>query len=176
MSSAHYRTGPRIHSKTLCALLLVLLLPVPVHGDDLHAFWDDRCVDCHGHAGDFARDFFSELEGELIGPHHQGEELRTFLRHHYVPDELVDALYAMLLAQAGTPPVYRINCAGCHGPAAALVREKLELRDGVLYGREGQRPLAEFLQRHGGLGSEQRQVVVDSLTRLAREVALIGTE
>lgn len=176
MSSAYYRPGPRLHSKMLCALLLVLLLPVSVHGDDLHAFWDDRCVDCHGHAGDFARDFFSVLDGELIGPHHHGEELRTFLRHHYAPEAMVEPLYAMLLAQATTPPVYRMHCAGCHGSAAALVREKLELRDGVLYGREGQRPLAEFLERHGGLDSEERQVVVDSLTRLAQEVVLIGGE
>ncbi len=157
-------------------MLLSLLLPVAVHGDDLHAFWDDRCVGCHGHAGDFARDFFSELDGELIGPHRQGDELRTFLGHHYAPDEMVEPLYAMLLAQARTPPVYQIHCAGCHGPAAALVRDSVELRDGVLHGRATQRPLAEFLQRHGGLDDAEREVVLASLTRLAREVTLIRGE
>ena len=31
---------------------LTLGAPAP---RDLHAYWDDRCFSCHGHAGDFAR-------------------------------------------------------------------------------------------------------------------------
>jgi hypothetical protein len=157
-------------------LPVVLLLATSVHGNDLHALWDDRCIDCHGHAGDFARDFFSVLDGDLIGPHRQGKELRTFLHHHYAPEAMVEPLYAMLLAQARRPPLYRINCAGCHGTAATFVRKNLELRDGVLYGRAVKRPMTEFLEHHGGLGSEERRIVVDSLTRLAQEETLIGGE
>jgi hypothetical protein len=174
--SQPYRIGPALPGKRLTILLLILLLPIAGRSDDLHALWDDRCIDCHGHAGDFARNFLSELNGELIGPHHHGEELRAFLRNHYAPDELVEPLYAMLLSQATTPPVYRMHCAGCHGSAAALVREHLELRDGVPYGRAGQRPLDDFLRGHGGLDDDERLVVVDRLRRLAGEVVLIGSD
>lgn len=156
-------------------LLLILLSPLAGRSDDLHALWDDRCIDCHGHAGDFARNFLSESNGELIGPHHHGEALRAFLRNHYAPDELVEPLYAMLLAQAGTPPLYRMHCANCHGSAAALVREHLALRDGVAHVRTGP-PLEAFLRRHGGLDDDERPLVVDRLTRLAGEVVLIGND
>ncbi|MEW5729216.1 MAG: hypothetical protein AB1918_15415, partial [Pseudomonadota bacterium] len=57
-----------------------------------------------------------------------------------------------------------------HGPAAQLVRERLVLKDGRLVGRHNGIPTAEFLIRHGGLDGGDRDLVLEVLTRIAREV------
>jgi len=37
---------------------------------DLHWLWDNRCADCHGHAGGFSRQFLNVDGDELKGRHH----------------------------------------------------------------------------------------------------------
>lgn len=140
----------------------------PLAATDLHAYWDQRCAGCHGHAGDFSRRFLRVEDGKLLG-WHQKERLPQFLRNHYAADEYADAIYAMLLAQRRQQPIYREKCAGCHQSAADLVRASIVVRDGRLTTRRSQRDLAEFLGLHGGLAAGQVPELLESLERVMRE-------
>lgn len=139
-----------------------------IAGTDLHAYWDERCLACHGHAADFSRRFLRVKEGRLLGWHHR-EDLVQFLRTHYAADEYAPALYAMLLAQREAEPVYREKCAGCHQRAAELVRASIVMREGRLATRRGGQDLAEFLKTHGGANADQLPGLLDTLRRVYRE-------
>ena len=148
----------------------VLAIPaVSASGIDLHWLWDDRCAACHGHAGKFSRKFLSISGGELHGPHHV-HNLRQFLHSHYLAGNKVDAIYNMLLAQAGIQPRFKIECASCHDTAAKLVRNSLELRDGVLYSRNSGRPVSRYLGHHMELNHDDVEFFISLLTRVAHEV------
>ncbi len=137
---------------------------------DLHEHWDTRCKPCHGDAAVFARSTLSvDAQGRLLGRHH-GDQLDTFLRQHYLGDDLVPPVMAMLKAQVVTTPVFKQKCAGCHESAAALARKSLVLRDGVLTGRSSGRPVAEFLRNHGGLAGAEVEPMVRTLERVLKEV------
>lgn len=136
---------------------------------DLHWLWDDRCTTCHGHAGEFSRKFLSVSGDELQGPHHV-HDLRLFLHNHYLAGNEVDAVYNMLLAQANNQARFKNECAGCHDTAASLVRNSLELRDGVLYARNSGRQISRFLEHHRELDSDDVGFFKNLLTRVAGEV------
>jgi hypothetical protein len=148
---------------------LPLLLAGSASAVDLHQFWESRCQDCHGHAGDFARRTLSVNDGVLVGRHNT--DLKRFLAVHEAGTEQAGPLYAMLLAQAQTKPVFQQKCASCHGTAADFARASLLERDGVVVGRDNGRPIADFLKRHGKLTSDEVPVVVESLTRVLKETA-----
>jgi hypothetical protein len=151
-------------------LLLVWFMPaVWAGGLDLHWLWDDRCEECHGHSGEFAREFLNISGEELQGRHHK-HDLRRFLGNHYLASEEVDAVYAMLLAQAGNPPRFGDECASCHGTAAGFARASLEFREGLLYGRDSGSPVSGFLEQHRSLSREDVQYFTALLTRVAGEV------
>ncbi|WP_448190948.1 hypothetical protein [Azospirillum sp. sgz301742] len=153
------------------ALTLMIVSPGFADADtfDLHWFWEQRCEDCHGHAGAFARRALSVEDGKLLGRHHR-DDLMLFLQNHGVPAARVKPLYDMLLAQATADPRFKDKCGGCHETAAGLVRESMVLRDGVLVGRESGRPVAEYLKRHGKLRQDEVPFFVELLTRIEREV------
>jgi len=136
---------------------------------DLHALWDQRCANCHGHAGEFARRFLGQRDGKLQGRHHV-DDLAVFLRNHYLPADLIEPVSAMLLAQVTTEPRYRSQCGRCHENAAALARATLTLRDGVLVSRKSGRPIAELLNGHARLPAADVPFFVEVLTRVTREV------
>ncbi|MCG6866645.1 MAG: hypothetical protein LJE58_14595 [Thiogranum sp.] len=151
-------------------VMAVLTMPaVAAPGIDLHWLWDDRCAECHGHAGDFARKFLCVSGGRLQGRHHV-EDLHGFLRNHYLAGNEVDAVYNMLLAQASNQARFKDECSSCHETAATFVRNALELRDGVLYGRNSGRSVGDFLKHHRGLTPEDAGFFTNLLTRVAREV------
>lgn len=136
---------------------------------DLHALWDDRCASCHGDAGAFARRTLTLHDGRLQGRHPVGD-LALFLRNHYLADALVPRVMAMLAAQVATPPHYATRCAGCHGRASDLVRDRLILEGGRLLTRTGRRDVGTLLQSHGGLVADEQGVVLQSLIRVLGEV------
>lgn len=140
-------------------------------GTDLHAYWDGRCRSCHGDAGAFARSTLSvDAAGRLQGRHH-ADDLDRFLRQHYLADDLVAPVTAMLVAQVATPPLFKEDCASCHGTAADFARKSLELRGGVLTGKASGRPVQAFLHSHGALPPAQVPEMVKTLTRVLGEVA-----
>lgn len=137
-------------------------------GIDLHWLWDDRCAECHGHSGDFARRL-DRVDGELRVRHPVGD-MREFLRHHYPVGREVEALYQMLKAQAATPPRFRTECARCHGPAAALARKRLVVRGGEVVSAVDGTAVAALLQRHFGIAAGDVAFFSAQLERVAREV------
>ncbi len=161
----------RFKPKASIVLVTALLLTPTVEaaGIDLHRLWDDRCAECHGHAGDFARRSLTASGGELQGRHHV-HDLRRFMRNHYLTDSEVDAVYNMLLAQASNQARFKNECSSCHESAAEFVRNSLELRDGVLHGRESGRPVRHFLYRHRELDPGDIEFFEKLLTRVANEV------
>ncbi len=154
---------------------LTLLLPMVISpvvrgsGLDLHWLWEDRCKDCHGHSADFARRHLEVVDGELRGKHRL-RDLSLFLRNHYPAGMEVDALYGMLKAQATTPPRFREECSGCHESAAGLVRERMILRDGVLYSRITDEPIEDLLDWHADTQEGDVKFFTRVLTRIANEV------
>ncbi len=113
-------------------------------GIDLHRMWDDRCFECHGHAGLFARDTLSVTDGRLRGRHHV-DDLRGLMQHHYLAGNEVDAVLAMLRAQTTSEARFRQACSSCHAGAAEFVRDALVLREGTLVSRETAQPTRAFL-------------------------------
>ena len=151
--------------------LLAALLSAPAAqaAPDLHDYWDTRCRECHGDAAAFARSTLRVEGGRLLGRHHT-EGLATFLRQHYLTDDLLAPVMQMLQAQATTAPVFKEKCAGCHGNAATFARESLVMRDGVLVGRASGRAVRDYLQRHGKLTAAQVGPMVATLERVLGEV------
>lgn len=160
---------------TTMALLIAMLVLVVARaaagpdGRDLHAYWDGRCKDCHGDSGAFARSTLRVEQGRLLGRHH-GADLPTFLRNHYLTDELVAPVTAMLTAQATTSPQFKEHCAGCHGTAAEFARKSLVLQGGVLIGQASRKPVADYLRSHGGLPPAEIPAMVKTLQRVLGEV------
>lgn len=136
---------------------------------DLHQFWDNRCQDCHGHAGEFARRHLQVNDGVLVS-RHRPHDLKRFIAQHEAGRDQSEAIYGMLLAQAQTKPVYQQKCAGCHGTAADFARASLVVRDGAVVGRANGQPINSFLKGHGKLLSDEVDVVVSSLTRVLGEI------
>jgi len=137
-------------------------------GRDLHDYWDGRCRECHGDSAAFARRTLAVERGRLVGKHHR-DDLERFLTHHYLADELVGPVTAMLATQATTRPLFRQQCSKCHGSAAEFARASLALRDGKAVGRNSGRPVAETLGRHGGLAAADVPVMARTLERVLRE-------
>ncbi len=138
---------------------------------DLHWLWRDRCISCHGNSAEFARKFLSVSGSELQGRHHV-DDLRLFLHNHYLPDQAVDDVYTMLLAQASNPPRFKDECSACHQDAAVFVRENLLFRDGVLSIRKTGGSVKGFLENHRSLNAEDGNFFTGLLTRVANEINL----
>lgn len=153
----------------LLALAAAALLTPAAGAVDLHDYWDSRCRECHGESAAFARSTLRVEGGRLLGRHHD-EGLATFLRQHYLTDELLVPVMQMLQAQATATPLFKEKCAGCHGSASAFARESLEMRGGVLIGRTSQRPVRDYLQRHGKLAPGEVAPMVATLERVLGEV------
>lgn len=156
----------------LSSVLLVAMLVIPAVGApglDLHWLWEDRCAGCHGHAGDFARNFLGVSNGELLGRHHV-HDLRRFLHNHYLAGNEVDAVYAMLFAQTSSQARFRDECSSCHENAATFVRNALMLRDGELYSRAYAQPVRDVLDRHRNLKPADVDFFAKTLMRVAREI------
>jgi len=152
------------------ALLLAPCMPSAAVAVDLHAYWDDRCKECHDDSGAFARRTLRVEDGRLVGTHHR-EDLNRFLHQHYLADDLVTPVTAMLLAQATTTPLFKSHCAACHGDVAALARKSLVLKDGVLTGKTSARPVSDFLRTHGGLAPDEVPAMTATLQRVLGEVS-----
>jgi hypothetical protein len=158
-----------VHMRALATagVMAWLLVAPSAFAVDLHHFWDQRCGGCHGHAGEFARRYLKVDAGRLIGRHHT-DNLRLFLGQHEMSGAIADEIYAMLLAQASTPPIYQEKCRGCHQNAAELARTSLAVVGGKVAGRQSGRPLEDFLPGHARLKPDE--LAVESLARVYREV------
>lgn len=165
------RRKMRVNLKTSIVLIATVLMTPSVWaaGIDLHWLWHDRCADCHGHSADFARKFLSVSGDELQGWHHV-YDLRRFLHYHYLAGNEVDAVYNMLLAQAGSQARFKGECSSCHDTAVNFVRETMVFHDGVLFSRASGYPVRDFLAHHRNLEPDDVDFFMKVLTRVAHEV------
>ncbi len=136
---------------------------------DVHRLWERRCAECHDHAGEFARKYLHVEDDRLVG-RHPVRDVRLFLDKHYPPGDQVDAVYSMLKAQATTFPRFAAECGQCHGRAADFARASLSRRDGHLYARESEQPVAAFLSAHRDLDAAGVEFFSALLDRVEREV------
>jgi hypothetical protein len=140
---------------------------------DLHDYWDQRCSYCHGHSSEFARRFLRVDKGRLLGVHHR-DDLDAFLRNHYLSEQLVAPVRAMLMAQLATTPLFGEKCASCHGTAAAFARKSLGVVNGVLVGTASGIKVVDYLALHGRLESQDVPIMLDTLRRVRDEVTSPG--
>ncbi len=152
----------------ICAVLLFSYTSNP-SATDLHWLWDDRCEVCHGHAGDFAREYLTVSNGELQGRHHV-HDLRLFLGNHNLGESNIDDVYKMLLAQASSEARFRHECARCHASAAEFVRSSIRLKDGRLISRNTGADIRHFIETHRNLSISDQRFYLDLLMRVAQEV------
>ena len=146
-------------------ILLMLFVQSGVNAREIRAEWDNRCEECHGEADQFARKFLWAVDGQLQGRHHI-DNLRLFMRNHYLPKHKIDAFYDMLLAQANNPIRFESECSSCHSSAEEFVRRSIVIKAGELTGLESGIPVRDFLQTHRGL----QQADVEFYTRLFTRV------
>lgn len=168
MESPRKRIGPVLIGYILLLCTLTTTCLGASDRVDLHALWDDRCAECHGHSGDFARRFLQISDGRLQGRHHV-DNLQLFISQHYSTAAQAAPIYAMLQAQTATPPLFRQHCSKCHDSAASLVRSTAILRDGVLLSRHSRQPMHQFLSSHRKLSVEEIDFYDRLLTRVATE-------
>lgn len=138
---------------------------------DLHWLWDDRCSSCHGHSGEFSRQFLSASNGVLNGTHHV-DDLRLFLHNHYLSGQLVDEMYSMLLVQANHSARFEKECSGCHQNAASFVRRNLAMQGNELTIRTTGRNVKSYLEYHRKLTDTDVDFFTNLLTRVAKETGL----
>ena len=136
---------------------------------DAQKLWDKSCFTCHGDSGDIARNFLKVVDGELQGPMHK-ETFRTFLTNHYLSKIKADAVYSMLLTQANAKSRFEEECGSCHQKVHDLVREKLNLNDGMLYSKKLETPTYSFLGPHRNLDEEGIRFFIKELTFIGYEI------
>ena len=146
-------------------ILLMLFVQSGADARDIGAEWDNRCEECHGEADEFARKFLWAVDGQLQGQHHI-DNLRLFMRNHYIPKHTIDAIHDMLLEKANNPARFKTECSSCHGSAEEFVRGSVVIKAGELTGLESGTSVRQFLQTHQGL----QQIDVEFYTRLLARV------
>lgn len=146
-------------------ILLMLFVQSGADARDIGAEWDNRCEECHGEADEFARKFLWAVDGQLQGQHHI-DNLRLFMRNHYIPKHAIDAIHDMLLEKANNPARFKTECSSCHGSAEEFVRGSVVIKAGELTGLESGTSVRQFLQTHQGL----QQIDVEFYTRLLARV------
>ncbi|KAA3629115.1 MAG: hypothetical protein DWQ08_06815 [Proteobacteria bacterium] len=169
MRNVKHNRSAALAIATVCLLLLNAAAGARADGVDLHWLWDNKCEECHGHSGDFARRNLEAVDGALVG-HHDAGQFKLFLTNHYLKGQDLDGIYDMLLAQVGTPPRYTEECRGCHDQASAFVRESIITRGGILVGRKSNTPIEEFLPRHRRLSTQDTGFFTNLLGRVYREI------
>jgi hypothetical protein len=164
-------TGNKMRPTALIVgILLTLFAPFGADARDAYASWDNRCEECHGDADEFARKYLWVVGDQLQGRHHV-DDLRLFMRNHYIPAHEIDKMHAMLRKQANDLGRFAVECGGCHNGAEDFVRASISSWGGELTGVESGAPVTEFLQSHQGLASDDAEFFTRLLARVQSQIA-----
>jgi len=158
----------RISTQSLAFLLMFLVQPWS-EAREIEAEWDSRCEECHGESDKFARKFLWAIDGQLQGQHHI-DDLRLFIKNHYIPKHLRDRIYDMLLALANSPVRFKGECSSCHNSAEEFIRRSIHIKSGQLKGAESGIPVSEYLKTHQGLEQDDAEFFTKLLTRVLHDV------
>jgi mono/diheme cytochrome c family protein len=137
---------------------------------DLHVLFEQRCGRCHEHAGDLARRKLKfDANGALIG-RANGEPVYDFLLTHRggLTPQQAGAFVVMMARQVADNGRFQERCSICHGRAADLARNLIEV-DGRLVGRYTGNDIATFLLRHGRLDEDGAAFFLELLRSIRRE-------
>lgn len=150
----------------LLASVVTAAQETPSETIDLHRLFEERCGRCHGHAGDFAREKMSIVDGVLRG---RRPDLEGFLQHHHGPQTAAEAdgLYRLFFRQVEAGDRFKQRCRICHDSASDLVRDTLLVVDGTLRGRYTGNDVGAFLLDHGRLNAEDAAFFYDALLQIA---------
>ena len=158
----------RIAGLSLAILLMTFIQP-RADAREIRLEWDSRCEECHGEADEFARKFLWAIDGQLQGQHHI-DNMRLYLRNHYVPKHLIDGMYNMLLAQANSPVRFKSECSSCHNSAEEFIKKAIFIKSGELMAVESGIPVREFLESHQGLQQTDVEFFTKLLTRVRNDI------
>lgn len=150
-------------------MLLMFFIQPGAGAREIRAEWDNRCEECHGEADEFARKFLWAIDGQLQGQHHI-DDLRLYMRNHYIPKHLIDEIYNMLLAQANTLARFKSECSSCHSSAEEFIRRSIVNKAGVLRGVESGISVREFLETHQDLQQADVEFFTRLLTRVLNDI------
>jgi hypothetical protein len=151
------------------AILLMFFVQPEAGAREIRAEWDNRCEECHGEADEFARKFLWVIDGQLQGQHHI-DNLRLYMRNHYIPKHLIDEIYNMLLTQANSPARFKSECSSCHNSAEEFIRRTIFIKAGELTGAESGIAVREFLKTHQGLQQTDVEFFTKLLTRVLNDI------
>jgi hypothetical protein len=134
---------------------------------DFHEIFEARCLSCHGHAGDFARNSLVEAEGDLRGIR-SGRKVADFLQRHAggLSADEIDLFVTVFTRQLRSGGFYRDRCDICHDRAYDLARLRLILKDGQLTGRYTGRTMSTFLPGHARMTADEADRMLEALTAL----------
>jgi cytochrome c2 len=138
----------------------------PAEAVDFHRLFEQRCGRCHGHAGDFAREKLTIVDGVLRG---RRPDLMLFLQSHHGPRTTAEAegFYQLFFRQVEAGGEFKQRCRICHDSASDLVRDRLIVVDGTLRGRYTGNDIRAFLVGHGRLDAEGAAFFDDALLQIA---------
>ncbi|HRD76754.1 MAG TPA: hypothetical protein PK264_12590 [Hyphomicrobiaceae bacterium] len=69
-------------------------------------------------------------------------------------------------AQSAGDAAYERRCSKCHGALAEFAKSDLEVRDGVLVGRQSHTAVAEYLKNHGRARASEISALVERLRQV----------
>lgn len=130
---------------------------------DFHDIFEQRCLECHGHSGEFAREVLDLKDGVVVNK--QGQPIEPFLTQHrggLTPGELT--LFLRVFAnQLADGAMFQDRCIICHARAHEFVRLNLFLRDGFLVGRYSDHRVDAFLKNHANLQEAESERMAAAL-------------
>ncbi|MDU8911613.1 hypothetical protein [Aestuariicoccus sp. MJ-SS9] len=147
------------------AVLFGLLLAVPLgtaRAQDIHAVFEERCLECHGHMGPFVEDHLRLENDVLTGA--ATPDLAAFLRQHeggLNTDELAVFLQTAE-QQIRAEGFFRERCALCHDRARVFVRKKMIVKDGMLVDRYSGRNIGMFMRGHARITPEEAARLIEA--------------
>lgn len=152
----------------LTILLMFFILP-GADAREIRAEWDSRCEECHGESDEFARKYLWAIDDQLQGQHHI-DDLRLFMRNHYIPKHLIDEMYTMLMAQANSPARFESECSSCHNSAEEFIRKAIFIKAGELTGVVSGIMVREFLKTHQDLEPTDVEFFTIMLSRVLKDI------
>lgn len=154
---------------TVWAATAVQAADAAAEDEDFHELFEARCMGCHGHAGDFARQNLVLTDGVLRG-RESGREIAPFLRRHKggLDAEQTARFVDIFTKQVESGGLFQERCGMCHASARGVVRNYLILRNGELVGRYSLRDIRQFLAEHGRSDAEEAAYFYDALLAIAQ--------
>jgi len=156
--------------RAACVWIVAASLSAPLVGHaagaDFHALFETRCLRCHGHAGDFAREHLKLEKGTVLG--RDGRDIEQFLERHAggLSAEEAALFVSVFAQQVASGGFYKDHCEICHDSARELARLRLIIRDDRLVGRYTDRDIASFLTQHGRMNEAEAAAMTKALTAI----------